>query len=71
MKKEISTEAFDQALIKVIADELGCAEFSVERLMAIGGIYEVLSEEFNNAAIDLIELDNQQEDEEDEEDEED
>ena len=51
MKKEISKQEFDAALVKVIAEELGCAEFSVERLMDIPGIYEVLREEFNNAAI--------------------
>ena len=63
MKKNISTQEFDTAIVKIIAEDLGCAEFSVERLMAIPGIYEVLSEEFNNAAIEKIEEDSEPEDE--------
>lgn len=71
MKHNITDQQFYDALIKVAADDLGCETYVVERLLGIGGIYEVLSEEYNNSAIDLIEQQNEQEDDEEEDDEED
>jgi len=62
---DITNEAFNKALIEVIADDLFCTQATVEKLFSITGIYEVLSEEYNNSAIEKIEYE-MEEDESDE-----
>lgn len=61
---------FDSALEAVIADDLGIEFGQAGRLLAIPGIYEVLSEYYNNDVLDRIrdeaETDEDGEDDEDE-----
>lgn len=49
MKPQISDEEFDKAMLIIIGEETGADE----RILSIPGMYEVLSEHFNN---DIIEL---------------
>jgi hypothetical protein len=51
-KKPISQDEFDQALFRVVAKYAGCDTAAIGNLLQIDGIYEILSEEFNNDAID-------------------
>lgn len=51
MKKKITDEQFDQALKTVIDLE----NEKASNLLSIPGIYEILSEHYNNEAIDFIE----------------
>ena len=44
---KITTEEFDHALSDILDKMTG------EQIMAIPGVYEVVSEEFNNEALDL------------------
>lgn len=46
--RPVSTEEFDAALIELIAGHDAAA------LLAVPGVYEALSEEWNNAAIALV-----------------
>ena len=46
--KKITSEQFDAKLIEIIS------EMNAAQLISISGVYEILSEEFNNDVIDAI-----------------
>jgi hypothetical protein len=51
-----STEDFDRLLAEVLENEDIVENGAASRLLTIPGVYEVLSEHFNNAVLELWEL---------------
>lgn len=53
----MSDEDFDETLILVLKEELGITDDSgVKILLSIPGIYEILSEHYNNEVFDVAEI---------------
>jgi len=59
MSYDISDEEFDRALTEVIDTE----NLKASQLLMVPGIYDVLSEYYNNQAIELIERNREAEEE--------
>jgi hypothetical protein len=54
MSNQITQEKFDEALREVVDEDLVGFASIYDRLVMIPGIYEILSEHYNNDAIDKV-----------------
>lgn len=51
---KISQKQFDRAIVQAISEYCYCNSESVKVMLTIPGIWEIVSEYFNNAALEII-----------------
>jgi len=56
----VTQEMFDGKLIDIVNDELNTAISPFNNLVSIPGIYEILSEHYNNAVLTELESDREE-----------